>query len=99
MQQTQNRVWFECEHPDQTHPKATREERDAIGKARAKLMTNLLRRLGVLANYKGDDIVFWHSDKNRYGWTVDEAGGFMIADDHGHWYNLDYLGRDLDGQD
>ena len=76
-----NRVWIELEYPKNA------EE----GHARAKLLNTMLKRLGVSFH---SELVFWHEDKDRYCFTLDEAGGFVEAQDHGHWYNLDMLGKE-----
>lgn len=83
---TTNRIWIELERPkgDDIH---------ALGHERAALADRLLKRMGVMPDFKGAR-VFWIERKNSYGFTIDEAGGFVEAGDSGHWYNLDYLGRE-----
>lgn len=98
---TSNRVWIEIENPYKDHGKEVKgrtwEEACEVGKARAAAISRMLRRLGILANYKGE-IVWWDASEKRRGycWTVDEAGGFKYTEhsEPGMWYNLDWLGRE-----
>ncbi len=100
MNMNPNRVWIEIEHPsmDMGQPcDLSQEELDRIGTERAEAATRMLRRLGILEGYSGK-IVFWDtSEKHKgYAWTVDTGGSFLWATAHGHWYNLDWLGRKED---
>jgi hypothetical protein len=79
-----NRVWIELD------PKGTLDER----KERAALLSRMLRRLGFDPRPSGDGPVFVREATGRYCFTLDEAGGYVEASDHGHWFNLDYLGRE-----
>jgi hypothetical protein len=94
---TSNRVWIEVESPYKDMGKTvkgrTREEADRIGTERAQALTRMLHRLGILPQMK--NIVWWDTSERRKGycWTLDEAGSYVEANDHGHWYNLDWLGR------
>ena len=74
-----NRVWIELERPSS----------DEEGERRAELACRMLRRLGV----ERGTPVFWHT-KGCYCFTIDEAGSYAEAADNGHWYNLDYFGRE-----
>jgi hypothetical protein len=82
-----NRVWIEIEWPQEC---ASKEERDALGKERAEALSRLIERLG------GEkDFCFWHPNL-RSGQGIYCFGGkmgFVEASDHGHWFNLDFLGR------
>ena len=55
---------------------------------RAEQATRVLRRLG-------DPISkFWyHEADQKYCLTVDTGGSYLTLNDHGYWFNLDYLGR------
>lgn len=75
-----NRVWIEVEFPK------SKEE----GELRAKLLSNMLRKLGVTF----ETPVWWWDDKGCYCFTIDEAGGFVEGGDSGHWYSLDYFGKE-----
>lgn len=66
------------------HP-ATKEQ----GDRRAALVTNMLRRLGVERQR-----VWWSGHEGRYCYG-DEMGYIVLADT-GHWFNLEYFGRDPD---
>lgn len=77
----QNRVWIELERP--TSPEQ--------GKQRAELMTNMLRRLGVERHHH----VWWSEHEARY--CYGDAMGYIVLSDTGHWFNLDYFGRDILG--
>ena len=74
-----NVVWIELIKPD------TDEE----GDKRAKLLSNMLKRLGTV----DDEACFWNPSKKRYCFSTG-GGGFEEAADDGHWFNLDYCGRD-----
>ena len=94
-----NRVWIEIESPYYDGGKLikgrTSEEAAKIADARASLVSNMLRRMGILSHYKGE-IVWWDKSEKRRGymWTISEAGEYYNASDNGQWYNLDWLGRD-----
>lgn len=92
-----NRVWLELERPSTQNnkpiPNQSQEERDALGNKRAKLASNMLRILGYMPTYKGE-VVFWNERKQNYCFTMDEAGGFVESGDNGHWFNLDYFGKE-----
>lgn len=77
-----NRVWIELE-VDSDH---------AVNEKRAAAASRMLKRLGV--GFKKP--VWWYKDKFCYCFQVDEAGGFVMASDKGHWFNLDYFGREED---
>lgn len=82
-----NRVWIEIEKP---WTKGQGFDH-ALGHQRAKLISNLLKRLGV--SYGSHDPVFYRTGSGRYCFTLDTAGGYVEAEDHGQWYNLDFLGK------
>ena len=88
----QNRVWIELERPSASWP-----DRHAIGHARAKAASNMLRRLMKpedVERYAQADPVFWNEDKYRYCFVLDSSGAYVEAGDDGHWFSLDYYGRD-----
>lgn len=77
---TPNRIWIELERP------GSNEE----GRERAKLLSQALLRLG----YDGrQPACFWNEKRQCYSFTIDASGSYVDAEDHGHWYSLDYLGR------
>jgi hypothetical protein len=77
-----NKVWIELQ------VSSDQEE----NKARAKLAHNMLKKLGIKSGTY--DIIWWHERKQVYCVTTSEAGTFMEMGDKGHWFNLDYLGRE-----
>lgn len=81
-QPKQHRVWIELDPP------RTNEE----GEARAKLLSSMLKRLG--ADYGRHPAVWWNEHKRCYCFTSSSIGGFWEATDNGHWYNLEYFGRE-----
>jgi hypothetical protein len=102
-----NRIWIELEVPrivragtayrnsDRENPNnIVRTEAAAIElmEARAKLASNMIRRLGV----EGDDRITVMVDKNGYGlYCNNQAGGmFSVMTEGGVWLNLDFLGRE-----
>ncbi|ARB14450.1 hypothetical protein Ccr5_gp230 [Caulobacter phage Ccr5] len=72
-----NHVWIELE------PSASE------GHARAAAASAMLKRLGVDVGVHKP--VFWHERNERYCFTLDASGVYVEAEDHGHWYNLDFL--------
>ena len=79
-----NRIWIELETD------GTNEQNHE----RARLASVMLKRLGVI--YKTP--VFWHEKKCVYCFTIDTAGTFVEAVDRGHWYNLNYFGREEENE-
>jgi len=77
---TPNRIWLELDPP------ANNQE----GHDRAAALTRMLRRLGI-DHGPNRNACWWNERKQRYCFTLDASGTFVEANDHGHWYNLDYL--------
>ena len=75
-----NRVWIELERP----------EDDAEGTLRAALASRMLKRLG--SDYP--EPVFWNERAQRYCVTIDGGGVYQECTDNGHWFSLDYFGRE-----
>ncbi len=81
MKITQNRIWIELELPENfDDKKAEKIAKDAC---------IVLNTMGV--DY--DIPVWWSSKDKRFCFTMDTAGSFVVADDNGHWYSLDYLAK------
>lgn len=81
------RVWIELERPSGITDEEAEEH--------CRLANNLMRRLYKPEHVKeGRDWFWWDSKKRCYNVTIDEAGGFMNCADNGHWFSLEYLGRD-----
>ena len=79
----QNAVWIEIERTD---------DKEANEK-RAELFTNMINRLRRDNADSGK--VWWYEEKNRYAFTANtEDGSWVILDDDGHLFNLDFFGRD-----
>lgn len=78
-----NKVWIEL------LPPAT----DAEGHERATLLTKMLERLGVEKSLCRCETVWWCERKQRFAFRTSSAGTFQYAEDRGHWFNLDFLGR------
>ena len=76
-----NRFWFELELPEKLN--------DEKGEELAAKACIVLNRLGV----EGGVPVWWNKKEKRYCFTLDVAGGYVVANDHGHWYNLDYIAK------
>ena len=85
-----NRIWLEIEHPafDQGERVKGRSPSDwlAIGGARATLLSRMIERLDGSRDYCQYD-----DDDCKY--TFGGLMGFVTASDHGHWFNLDFLGK------
>lgn len=80
-----NRVWIELDPP------ASNDE----GHTRAEAACRMLKRCGL--DFGANRLaVWWNERKQHYCFTLDGSGTFVEANDHGHWYNLDYFGRQED---
>lgn len=77
-----NRFWFELERT------GTDEENDL----KAAQACRVLERIGI--RYGNYPAVWWDSKRSLFAFTTDETGCFVTANDNGHWYNLDYWGRE-----
>lgn len=75
-----NRVWIELE----------RSGTDEQMSERAQLLSAMLRKLGVTR----EQPVFWSPEKQMFCFEIDDAGSFVEAADFGHWYNLDFFGKE-----
>jgi hypothetical protein len=77
-----HRIWIELVRPQSA------EHANHV----CELANNMLKRL-----FSPDTtFAFWWNDsKGCYCLTKDEAGGFLELADRGHWFNLDYVGREL----
>lgn len=99
------RVWIELETPvivgdvltqaQKTHPYnnvKSAEEAKALMERRAKLASNMLRRLGV----EGEDRITVCEEKNGFFRYANHMSGgmFSVMNDGGVWLNLGYLGRE-----
>jgi hypothetical protein len=96
------RVWLELELPYMTAaPKRGKDQKGplnhALGHTRAQLANNMITRLQDPKHRVEDHLfVWWNETKFRYCFSLDSAGSFVEASDHGHWFNLEYFGRPLD---
>lgn len=77
------RVWIELEQPKD----------NAEGHERARLLSNMINRLNA-PQYQRDKPVWWFEDKQCYCFEIDHGGSFVMANDRGHWFNLNWFGRD-----
>lgn len=87
-----NRVWIELD-PPRPEGKKTGPYDHALGHERAKLATNMLARLCGPEDGPAP-VIRWNETKLQY----DHISGPMRVEsltDHGQWFNLDYMGRDL----
>lgn len=82
MTKTPHRVWIEIERPKD----------DAEGAARAKLLSAMLKRLGV--DRGSYPLVWWNERKRCYCFTQSSVGSFVEASDDGQWFNLEFFGRE-----
>ncbi len=74
-----SRVWIELERPVD----------DADGHAQAEKLDRWLKAVGV--SFRHGSSVWWHEKNKRFCFVLDEAGGYVEANDNGHWYLLDGL--------
>lgn len=104
---SKQRVWVELETPrivrkgesyrnsDKENPTnvvTSPEEAKTLMERRAKLASNMLRRLGV----DGEDRFFVMDDKGYPRYAQSLGGGmFSVMSEGGAWMNLGYLGREL----
>jgi len=73
-----DRVWIELEQP-----------RDYAHAQQVCMKANrMMDRLGDAAG----QIFFWDEDDEKYCWGG--SMGHITLADRGHWFNLDYLGRE-----
>lgn len=82
-----HRIWIELTPPSGNTELATE----------AVLFTNnmMARLRGVTPEEQAREDMprFWYSaDKNRY--CYGDGGGYVELEDHGHYFNLTYFGRD-----
>lgn len=82
------RVWIELEWPqiNDTRIADSIADRNALGKRRAALASAMLRRLGVSWSH-----FWWNEREQKYCITTDSGGSYLVCNDHGHWFNLDWL--------
>jgi hypothetical protein len=77
--ENQNRIWIELE----------RHNDDAVNVRRAELATTMLRRLGdTISKF------WWHEAEQSFCITIDSAGSYLACSDNGHWFSLDFLGKE-----
>lgn len=80
-----NRVWIE---PD--FPKGMTDEQ---AEENCRLMNNLLDRLMKPEDAPCSQHFWWNKDKQLY--CISQGHGtFLECQDKGHWFSLDYFGRD-----
>jgi hypothetical protein len=73
------KVWIELPLPN-----SPEEAEDICNKA-----NRMMQRLG---NTDGREFRYWDKER-KYSWGGDM--GFIYLTDRGHWFNLDYLGREV----
>lgn len=103
------RVWIELETPvvlgkgqrPRNSDKAentvgTSEEQKALMETRAKLLSNMLRRLGAMDEDTAKDRIFVYEEKPGYFMYAIRStdGTFTPWSDSGFWFNLGFLGRE-----
>jgi hypothetical protein len=89
----QNRIWIELEKPPK---KMASAETHLLGHARAKLANNLIDRLMEPSERNPTKThVFWSERDYAYCFMSGGWGSYVVAEDNGHWYSLDYFGRPL----
>lgn len=81
MTEKPNKIWFELELPENYD--------DQKGRNIAEKACLVLKHMGVDYNVP----VWWNTTKKCYCFSIDSAGCYVEANDHGHWYNLDYLAK------
>ena len=84
----QLRVWIEWEYPSLKDYKDELSQQTR-GDEIAARVTSMIARL---SEGDGKTDVFWHPTKKVF--CVGDASGFVEAVDNGHWFSLDYFGRD-----
>lgn len=103
IEDNKQRVWIELETPRIVRKGApyakenpsnlvkSPEEAKTLMERRAKLASNMLRRLGV----EGEDRFFVMEDKGYPRYAQSMGGGmFSLMAEDGAWMNLGYLGRE-----
>lgn len=84
---TQPRVWIELEKPESIEH----------GKQLAEMATRMLRRLGIAESSirYGEN----HKGVACYRYQHDIAGTYSELADRGQWFNLEYLGREVEDKE
>ena len=85
-----NKVWIELEVLDENE-----QINHELNEARAKLASTMLEKLGYNPGKEHYQTVTWWRSKGAYTVVLDAAGSFQLLEDKGHWFNLDYLGREI----
>jgi len=84
----QRRVWIEWEYPSIKDFK-TPEARNEAANETCRLLNNMLARL--CGDAKRSE-VFWNEKEVIF--CVGDNSGFVECSDSGHWFNLEFFGRD-----
>ena len=71
-------VWIEL-----PKPKNSADATDIAEKA-----NRMMKRLGNVGGYR------WHWSEHERRWCWGDNMGYVVLNDNGNWFNLDYLGRD-----
>lgn len=87
-----NKIWIELEHPS-TLQDATAAGRLDFANEQCRLANNMLTRLADPAHLPLRDTFFYSAHERCYGYGGHM--GYVTLPDHGHWLNLDYLGRPI----
>lgn len=83
----QIKVWVEVEDPRDKTP----EQREET----CRLLNNMMARLTDPENRKYSPKFWWSERDGKYAVTQGGVGGgFMVCTDNGHWFNLEYYGRE-----
>ncbi len=76
-----NRIWIELDKP------INKEDAEK----QCELVNNMFQRLQA-EGIKGPKF-FWSEHEVKYCLEFSENGGYLVLNDRGHWFNLDYMGR------
>lgn len=76
--ETKDRVWIELEKPRNAEH----------AKVICEKANRLMNRLGFTEGWH----FHWDEKERQYWWCGDS--GYITLSDRGHWFNLDYLGRE-----
>jgi hypothetical protein len=84
-----HRIWIELDHPSNHKEESLPPE---FAKEQCNLANNMLARLASPEHLPLRDTFFWSEHERRY--CYGGVMGYIVLTDHGHWFNLSYLGRE-----
>lgn len=88
-----NKIWIELDNPKANKDLKTAEQAKAFADEQCRLANNMLKRLRDDESNPSEQVFYWSESDRCYCWGG--PMGYETLPDHGKWFNLDYLGRQL----